>query len=201
MRGEDRVVNRVPIFRDGEVVGAIGRVMFKNPAQVQALNGRVNALEKELEFYRREAHVLRREAFDLDGIVGQSDAIRRLKEDIVRIAPLDIPVLILGESGTGKELVAHAIHRLSARQGEKMIIVNSGRLAEQPRGERAVRLRARIVYRRRPQRPPRQVRTGPTVRRCSSTKSAICRSISRQSCCVSYKTASCSGSAAKPIET
>jgi transcriptional regulator with PAS, ATPase and Fis domain len=128
MRGQDRVVNRTPIFRDGTLVGAIGRVMFKNPEQVQALNSRVNALEKELEFYRREAHVLRREAFDLDTIVGRSEAIRRLKEDIVRVAPLDIPVLILGESGTGKELVAHAIHRLSARQGAKMVIVNSAAL-------------------------------------------------------------------------
>lgn len=128
MRGQDRVVNRTPIFRDGALVGAIGRVMFKNPEQVHALNNRVNALEKELEFYRREAHVLRRDAFDLDTIVGKSEAIRRLKEDIVRIAPLNIPVLVLGESGTGKELVAHAIHRLSPRQAEKMVIVNSASL-------------------------------------------------------------------------
>ncbi|HWM83287.1 MAG TPA: sigma 54-interacting transcriptional regulator [Pseudolabrys sp.] len=128
MRGQDRVVNRSPIFREGKLVGAIGRVMFKNPEQVQALNQRVNALEKELEFYRREAHVLRREAFDLDTIVGRSKAIQRLKEDIVRIAPLDISVLVLGESGTGKELVAHAIHRLSPRQKQKMVIVNSAAL-------------------------------------------------------------------------
>ena len=128
MRGQDRVVNRIPILRDGEVVGAIGRIMFKSPQEVHALNSRVNALEKELEFYRRETHVLRRHAFDLDSIVGESGAIRRLKEDIVRVAPLDIPVLILGESGTGKELVAHAIHRLSARKSEKMVIVNSAAL-------------------------------------------------------------------------
>ncbi len=128
MRGHDRVVNRVPIFRDGVIVGAVGRVMFKSPEQVQMLNNRVNALEKELEFYRREAAVLRREAFDLNTIVGNSDAIRRLKEDIARIAPLNIPVLILGESGTGKELVAHAIHRLSAREAQKMVIVNSAAL-------------------------------------------------------------------------
>ena len=128
MRGEDRVVNRSPIFRDNKLVGAIGRIMFKSPEQVQALNERVNALEKELEFYRRETHVLRREAFDLEDFVGKSEAIQRLKEDIVRVAPLNIPVLILGESGTGKELVAHAIHRLSTRQKQKMVIVNSAAL-------------------------------------------------------------------------
>lgn len=128
MRGHARVVNRIPIFRDDRLVGAIGRVMFKSPDQVDALNRRVNALEKQLEYYRREADVLRREAIDLDAIVGESQAIRRMKDDIVRIAPLNIPVLIIGESGTGKELVAHAIHRLSARNSTKMIIVNSAAL-------------------------------------------------------------------------
>lgn len=128
MRGHERVVNRIPIFHDDTLVGVIGRVMFKSPEQVQALNCRVNALEKELEFYRREADILRRDAFDLETIIGESDAICRLKADIIRIAPLDIPVLILGESGTGKELVAHAVHRLSTRRTQKMVIVNSAAL-------------------------------------------------------------------------
>jgi transcriptional regulator with PAS, ATPase and Fis domain len=130
MRGEERIVNRTPIFRDGDLVGAIGRVMFKGPEQVHALNRRVNALEKELEFYRRETQALRREAIDLDTIAGNSNAIRRLKDDISRVAPLDVPVLILGESGTGKELVAFSIHRLSPRNAEKMVVVNSAALPE-----------------------------------------------------------------------
>jgi transcriptional regulator with PAS, ATPase and Fis domain len=130
MRGEERIVNRTPIFRGDALVGAIGRVMFKGPEQVQALNRRVNALEKELEFYRRETQALRRETTDLDTIVGNSDAIRRLKDDIVRVAPLDIPVLILGESGTGKELVASFIHRNSPRRAEKLVVVNSAALPE-----------------------------------------------------------------------
>ena len=130
MRGQERIVNRTPIFRGSELVGAIGRVMFKGPEQVQALSRRVNALEKELEFYRREAHALSRESSDLNTIVGNSEAVHRLKDDIVRVAPLDIPVLILGESGTGKELVAFAIHRLSPRCAAKMVIVNSAALPE-----------------------------------------------------------------------
>jgi len=130
MRGEDRIVNRTPIFRGEELVGAIGRVMFKGPEQLQALNRRVNALEKELEFYRRETQALRRETSDLNTIAGNSEAIRRLKDDILRIAPLDIPVLILGESGTGKELVASSIHRHSARRNAKMVVVNSAALPD-----------------------------------------------------------------------
>jgi DNA-binding NtrC family response regulator len=47
---------------------------------------------------------------------------------IERVAPIDVPVLILGESGTGKELVARAIQRLSSRRERRFEIVNCGAL-------------------------------------------------------------------------
>ena len=48
-------------------------------------------------------------------IVGESPAIRSLKETIAQVAPVDSNVLILGETGTGKELVARSIHMASSR--------------------------------------------------------------------------------------
>jgi two-component system, NtrC family, nitrogen regulation response regulator NtrX len=57
-------------------------------------------------------------------IVGRSFAIRALVDRIEKVAPTDARVLITGENGTGKELVAHAIHRLSARADERFIEVN-----------------------------------------------------------------------------
>lgn len=51
------------------------------------------------------------------GLVGQSEAIERVRERIVRFAPLKAPVLIIGESGTGKDVVARALHQQSHRQG------------------------------------------------------------------------------------
>jgi formate hydrogenlyase transcriptional activator len=50
-----------------------------------------------------------------EGIVGSSDAIKRVAERILRVAPSDATVLITGESGTGKELIARAIHQRSRR--------------------------------------------------------------------------------------
>ena len=47
---------------------------------------------------------------------------------IERVAPLDVPVLILGESGTGKELVAAAIHQLSGRRAARFEAINCGGL-------------------------------------------------------------------------
>lgn len=67
-------------------------------------------------------------SLNLDHMVGSSEAILQLKSDIAKIAPLDVPVLIVGESGTGKELAAKAIHALSARSDRKMVFVNAAAL-------------------------------------------------------------------------
>jgi DNA-binding NtrC family response regulator len=64
------------------------------------------------------------------GILGQSEAIRRLLETIDQVAQTDISVLITGESGTGKELVARAIHQRSRRKLNSLITVNCGAIPE-----------------------------------------------------------------------
>lgn len=124
----ERVVTRIPIRRGKEIVGAIGRVMFKGPREFEELAKRVNALESEVQFYRREADALRKNTYGLDSLIGDSAAMRRLRAEITKVAPLEIPVLIRGESGTGKELVAHSIHRLSPRRDQQMVMVNSAAL-------------------------------------------------------------------------
>jgi two-component system, NtrC family, nitrogen regulation response regulator NtrX len=57
-------------------------------------------------------------------IVGRSFAIRALLDRVEKVAPTDARVLITGENGTGKELVAHALHRLSARAEGPFVEVN-----------------------------------------------------------------------------
>lgn len=57
-------------------------------------------------------------------IVGQSEALRAVMEQITRVADTDATVLIQGETGTGKELVARAIHRKSKRQHNTFIKLN-----------------------------------------------------------------------------
>jgi transcriptional regulator with PAS, ATPase and Fis domain len=131
MQGSERVVSRHPIRHDGKIVGAIGRVMFKGPQQVEALSRRINVLEQEIETYRSEARKTREKESCLDAIVGRSPAIMQLRDQIRKIAPLDIPVLIQGESGTGKELVAQALHMLSARSQERLVTVNAAALPAQ----------------------------------------------------------------------
>ncbi|RPJ59135.1 MAG: sigma-54-dependent Fis family transcriptional regulator [Acidobacteria bacterium] len=64
------------------------------------------------------------------GIVGKSQAIHRVLEEIRLVAESDTTVLIRGESGTGKEVVARAIHATSLRRYMPIVVVNCGALAE-----------------------------------------------------------------------
>jgi PAS domain S-box-containing protein len=128
MRGVSRVVSRVPIRERGRVVGAIGQVMFKGPEQLHELSRELTRLKTEVAYYKRELSWQRNRTHGLGDIVGASAAIRRLKAEIVKVAPLDVPVLLVGESGTGKELVSHAIHSFSPRNERPMVLVNAAAL-------------------------------------------------------------------------
>lgn len=77
---------------------------------------------------------LREQVPDPGGIgrlAGKSPAIRRVIETVKQVAPTRATVLIEGESGTGKEVVAHAIHSLSGRPADKMVIVHCAALSPQ----------------------------------------------------------------------
>jgi len=63
---------------------------------------------------------------DASGLIGENEGIVRLRDEIRRVADLDLPVLIRGETGTGKELVARAIHQTGRRRDAQCIAVNMG---------------------------------------------------------------------------
>jgi two-component system, NtrC family, response regulator HydG len=66
----------------------------------------------------------------LGRILGDSAAIRALREQVRSLADSDASVLLLGESGSGKELVARAVHWASARRGAPFVPVNCGAIPE-----------------------------------------------------------------------
>jgi len=59
-----------------------------------------------------------------EGIVGNSQALRKVLEHVAIVAPTDSTVLLHGETGTGKELVARAIHNLSSRRDRPYVRMN-----------------------------------------------------------------------------
>ncbi|NIR31980.1 MAG: sigma-54-dependent Fis family transcriptional regulator [Gammaproteobacteria bacterium] len=92
----------------------------------------VSAVQRCLERRQiaRENFLLRREmrARTLDGIIGNSSAMRNVCSIARRVAPTSATVLVEGETGTGKELVARAVHALSGRTGP-FVPVNCGSIA------------------------------------------------------------------------
>src|SRR5262245_10682772 len=66
----------------------------------------------------------------IGGIVGESEALRAVLQQIELVADTDATVLIMGESGTGKDLVARAIHEGSPRCGAPLVRVNCGAIPE-----------------------------------------------------------------------
>jgi two-component system nitrogen regulation response regulator NtrX len=79
----------------------------------------------------RENTALRQRLQQRWEIIGESPAIRRLREQIATAAPSTGRVLIQGENGSGKELVARAIHALSARRDRPFVEVNCAAIPEE----------------------------------------------------------------------
>ncbi len=79
---------------------------------------------------RNENESLRSQLAVETDFVGESPAVRQLKDSISRIAPTDATVLIRGESGVGKELVARAIHFGSERRNGPYVCMNCAALTE-----------------------------------------------------------------------
>ena len=87
------------------------------------------AVSRALEYLTLKREVTRLRATSdrdrtIDGIAGDSSAIREMVEMVRRVADSDASVLITGESGTGKELVARALHNLSPRREQPFVAVN-----------------------------------------------------------------------------
>src|SRR4051812_37138180 len=81
-----------------------------------------NAMDKSV--LSKEARVLKRKVNRVQEMIGESEAIMRIKDTIEKVAPTDARVLITGENGAGKELVARWIHHKSPRSQMPMVEVN-----------------------------------------------------------------------------
>ena len=84
---------------------------------------------------------------DFEGIVGQSPALREVRQLVKTVAPTDSTVLLLGETGTGKELIARAIHNLSQRRSNPLVKVNCAAIPAGLLESELLRARKGCLYR------------------------------------------------------
>lgn len=118
------VVTRIPIVKDGEVVGAVGKVLFKDVKDMKILYSNLNKLQSELEYYKEELRKAQGGSSTIENIIGNSEKMQFLKSIAAKVARSNSTALILGESGTGKELFAQALHNAGIRAQGPFIKVN-----------------------------------------------------------------------------
>ncbi len=81
-------------------------------------------LLNELMCENLRLHAVMSDAQPRRRLIGESRAMRRLREEIERVAPYRSNILITGESGTGKEAVAHCIHERGPRNEQPWVAIN-----------------------------------------------------------------------------
>ncbi len=127
-------LSSTPIYEDGQLSGAV--LIFKD---ISERKRHERALRAALDEVQRLKERLQAENIYLQGeikseqnfgeIVGESEALRALLQQVRQVAPTTTSVLVQGESGTGKESIARAIHELSPRHKRPLIKVNCGAIA------------------------------------------------------------------------
>jgi transcriptional regulator with PAS, ATPase and Fis domain len=126
------VVSRIPLRDErGEVIGALGMVLFDHPeTTLQPLIAKFARLQRDLDEARRELAGQRRTKYTFASFIGSSPAALEVKRQARRAAQAEGNVLLLGETGTGKELIAHAVHAASARADKPFVGVNLAAVPE-----------------------------------------------------------------------
>ena len=145
LREADPEATVVVVSAHGTIASAVdamrgGAIDFiEKPFSPEVLRARV---EKAIEIARERRGArtarARAEAFEEDlgrehdphGLEGGSEPMRRVLEQIRKVAPTDATVLIVGESGTGKELVARALHTGSQRREKSFVTVSCAAIPE-----------------------------------------------------------------------
>ena len=125
----DIIVMRVPIVKDGKIIGAMGKSLL-SANEAQKLFKSIQNLQDQLDFFREEVQREWSSRYTFDHIVGNSRSMQFLIGQAKTVARTTSTILLIGESGTGKELFAHAIHSASPRRAGPFIKINCAAVPE-----------------------------------------------------------------------
>lgn len=126
LQGQDLVVHRLPIWKEGELIGAVGMLVYEGVSEIYQVIERMKQLEKG-EF-PLEGNVSRDYKLDdkirFEDIHGESHVITETKKIARKASNTTASVLITGESGVGKEQFARAIHDMGIKKDGNFVSVN-----------------------------------------------------------------------------
>jgi len=128
--GTPYVVSRLPIIENSQVVGVVGKIMFRQLEEVKELADKLDKMGRQVTYYQEELKKVSPSLTRFENIVTLSPRVINLKDEALMAARGNSTVLLTGESGTGKELFAQAIHLASPRSGGPFIKVNCAAIPE-----------------------------------------------------------------------
>ena len=106
------------------------RDFIQKPVDMARLLRAVEKCAEIVALTRELAHLRSARLADEPWVVGETPAMRRLWQDLARVAPSRATVLLTGESGTGKEVLASAIHANSPRANKPWVAVNCANFSD-----------------------------------------------------------------------
>lgn len=118
------IVSYIPLLKDNELIGGIVFSIFRDFETALGFTRKLECLTHELNYYKDELRKLRASRYTIENIIGKSEPVNKMREEIFQAARSNSTVLISGETGTGKELVAHSIHNCSSRSDFNFIKIN-----------------------------------------------------------------------------
>ncbi|MED3561809.1 sigma-54 interaction domain-containing protein [Bacillus xiapuensis] len=130
INGSEMIANRFPLMVNGELVGALGTVMFRNPEEWLHYQQKIQSLVEELKYYKTRFEKEMKSKYGFNDLIGNSPEFLAAKKLAERVSGSQSSVLLLGESGTGKELFAHAIHSNSKRAAFPFVPINCASIPE-----------------------------------------------------------------------
>lgn len=130
--GKPYVVSRLPIVKDGQVIGAVGKISFRRVDELRELASRLETMNNKLTHLQDQLKKvrLREGLYCFEEIITINPAMQSLLNEARQAAHGLSTVLISGESGVGKELMAQAIHLESPRRDKPFIKVNCAAIPE-----------------------------------------------------------------------
>ncbi|MDX8360086.1 sigma 54-interacting transcriptional regulator [Cytobacillus sp. IB215316] len=127
IKGIKYMLHRIPVYQDNMIIGAIGKISFRQLKEVQEQFRKIDQENKTVSISN---HVTETSRYSFDHIITRSANMEKLIRSVRKAAKGKSTILVRGESGTGKELFAHAIHSVSMTSNGPFVTVNCAAIPE-----------------------------------------------------------------------
>ncbi|OLS36227.1 sigma-54-dependent Fis family transcriptional regulator [Bacillus sp. MRMR6] len=127
VKGINYMVHRIPVYQDDKMIGAIGKIVYRQLHEVREKFKSFENNEKRMQVSDRKTEKAR---FSFEQIVTKDPQMEKLMRSGMKAAKGRTTILIRGKSGTGKELFAHAMHNASPFAKGPFITVNCAAIPE-----------------------------------------------------------------------